>query len=207
LSPFTITLIRFGFLALLWIFVFAIVGVLRSDIYGTRVSRRSQRRAANAGATAGTAGAGAGAAAAAGAGAAAPAAATTGSVPPPRYPTPPRGQQPADQAAPPRPAQHAGSRPPVLTVTTGPLAGTTIPLRAGGVVIGRNPECALVLPDDFASGRHVKIYATTQGWYAEDLGSTNGTLLDDAALRPGSPQPMRTGAVLTVGRTTLELRG
>jgi pSer/pThr/pTyr-binding forkhead associated (FHA) protein len=53
----------------------------------------------------------------------------------------------------------------------------------------------------------VKIYATTQGWYAEDLGSTNGTLLDDAALRPGSPQPMRTGAVLTVGRTTLELRG
>ena len=58
-----------------------------------------------------------------------------------------------------------------------------------------------------ASGRHVKVYATTEGWYAEDLGSTNGTLLDDSALRPGSPQPMRAGAVLTVGRTTLELRG
>lgn len=206
MSPFTITLIRFGFLALLWFFVFAIVGVLRSDIFGTRVSRRSQRRAAHVGAT-GAAGSASGADATAGAapGAAAGATAARGAATSPRYPTPPRGIPPTDSQ--PRPAQHAGSRPPVLTVTTGPLAGTTIPLRPGGVVIGRNPECALVLPDDFASGRHVKVYATTEGWYAEDLGSTNGTLLDDSALRPGSPQPMRAGAVLTVGRTTLELRG
>ena len=41
LSELTITLMRLGLLVLLWFFVFAIVGVLRGDLYGTRVGRRS----------------------------------------------------------------------------------------------------------------------------------------------------------------------
>ena len=47
-SELTLLLLQVGFLILLWFFVFSVVGVLRTDLYGTRVSRRSQRAAAKA---------------------------------------------------------------------------------------------------------------------------------------------------------------
>ena len=46
MSELTLTLLRLGLLALLWIFIFSVVGVLRTDIYGTAVNRRGQRKAA-----------------------------------------------------------------------------------------------------------------------------------------------------------------
>ena len=46
LSELTLTVMRLGLLVLLWVFVFAVVGVLRGDLYGTRVKRR--RRGARA---------------------------------------------------------------------------------------------------------------------------------------------------------------
>jgi pSer/pThr/pTyr-binding forkhead associated (FHA) protein len=183
MSQVTITLLRFGLLGLLWIFVISIIGVLRNDIYGTKVSRRSQRRASRT-------------EQAAPRGAAVPVPAATPAV----SHTPPAGAIPA-------PAHRAGARPGVLTVTAGALAGSSVPLRAAGVVIGRNPECSLVLTDDYASGRHARVFGAPDGWYVEDLGSTNGTLLDGAKLTPHAAQPARNGAVLTIGRTTIELRG
>ena len=46
MSELTITLLRLGYLALLWVFVFTAIGVLRKDIYGTRITTRptSSRR-------------------------------------------------------------------------------------------------------------------------------------------------------------------
>ena len=41
MTELTLTLLRLGYLALLWIFVLSVVAVLRSDIYGTRVTRRA----------------------------------------------------------------------------------------------------------------------------------------------------------------------
>ena len=41
LSELTLTVMRLGLLVLLWVFVFAVVGVLRGDLYGTRVKRRT----------------------------------------------------------------------------------------------------------------------------------------------------------------------
>ncbi len=48
MSELTITLLRLGYLALLWVFVFTAIGVLRKDIYGTRITARpsSSRRPA-----------------------------------------------------------------------------------------------------------------------------------------------------------------
>jgi pSer/pThr/pTyr-binding forkhead associated (FHA) protein len=40
MSELTITLLRLGYLALLWVFVLAAIGVLRKDIYGTRITPR-----------------------------------------------------------------------------------------------------------------------------------------------------------------------
>lgn len=40
MSSLLITLLRFGFLALLWIFVLIVVGTIRRDVFGTRVRTR-----------------------------------------------------------------------------------------------------------------------------------------------------------------------
>ncbi|MCL3860787.1 FHA domain-containing protein [Actinotalea sp. K2] len=47
MSELTITLLRLGYLALLWFFVLAAVGVLRRDLYGTKIVNRRLRRAEN----------------------------------------------------------------------------------------------------------------------------------------------------------------
>lgn len=91
-----------------------------------------------------------------------------------------------------------------LVLTTGPLTGTSLPLRDSGVLIGRNPECSLVLDDEFASGRHARIIRAEDGWYVEDLGSTNGTFLGQ--YRVGDPVPVETGTAIRIGRTVIELR-
>ncbi|EWT00352.1 signal peptide protein, partial [Intrasporangium oryzae NRRL B-24470] len=99
-----------------------------------------------------------------------------------------------------------GSRvPTTLVVTEGPLAGTSLPLRGGGILIGRNPECALVLDDDYASGRHCRIVQGPEGWVVEDLGSTNGTYIGRERLT--TPRPVEVGTSLRIGKTVLELRG
>ncbi len=45
MSELTITLLRLGYLVLLWLFVLSAIGVLRRDIYGTRIVQRRMRRA------------------------------------------------------------------------------------------------------------------------------------------------------------------
>jgi pSer/pThr/pTyr-binding forkhead associated (FHA) protein len=174
MSELTLTIIRLGLLALLWIFVFSVVGVLRGDIYGTRVMSRTPRKPTPAKKRSAPA-----------AGAAA---------------TQPAGAPPA------RPAkrQPHSTNPRTLVVTQGPLTGTTLPLRESGTVIGRNPECALVLDDDFASGRHARIYSQDGAWFVEDLGSTNGTFLGTERLT--NPMRVETGSTLRIGKTTVELR-
>ncbi|NGO71276.1 FHA domain-containing protein FhaB/FipA [Streptomyces boncukensis] len=45
MSELTLTVMRLGFLAVLWLFVIVSVQVIRSDLFGTRVTQRSARRA------------------------------------------------------------------------------------------------------------------------------------------------------------------
>ncbi len=169
MSELTLTILRLGLLVLLWLFVFSVVGVLRGDIYGTRVVARTPRRSASRRAARAARDSGA-----QGRGAHSPA---------------------------PRPSR---AEPSSLAVTEGPLAGTTLPLRETGTLIGRNPECALVLADDFASGRHARIFRDGTGWKVEDLGSTNGTFLGSSRL--AGPSPVVAGSVLRIGKTVIELR-
>jgi hypothetical protein len=195
MSELTLTLLRLGLLALLWIFIFSVVGVLRTDIYGTSVSRRTQRKALKRQEKEQQrASRRAPAPAAAGAGAGGAAGAVTSPVP--------------DSAPPARRGRGRKGVPSLLVVTEGPLAGTSLPLRSGGVLIGRNPECALVLDDDYASGRHCRIYPDTSGrdgWVVEDLGSTNGTFIGRERLT--GVRPVEIGTTLRIGKTVLELRG
>jgi pSer/pThr/pTyr-binding forkhead associated (FHA) protein len=169
MSELTLTVIRLALLALLWIFVFSVVGVLRGDLYGTRVLPRGKPK-------------------------------------PPRRPA----REPVAKPAPAPPVTPKASRastrriPTSLTVTEGSLAGTTLTLMDSGVLLGRNPECTLVLDDDFASGRHARIFRQDSGWFVEDLGSTNGTYLGSSKLT--KPMPIEVGTTLRIGKTIFELR-
>ncbi len=46
MSELTITLLRLGYLALLWVLVLSSIAVLRRDLYGTRITKRRARRQA-----------------------------------------------------------------------------------------------------------------------------------------------------------------
>ena len=72
------------------------------------------------------------------------------------------------------------------------------------MLLGRNPECTLILDDDYASGRHARVYAQDRTWYVEDLDSTNGTYVNGERIT--SPTPMSEGTQLRIGATVLELR-
>lgn len=96
------------------------------------------------------------------------------------------------------------SAPVTLLVLAGPLQGTQLNLHTSAVLIGRAPSCTLVLDDDYASGRHARIFPHDGRWYVEDLGSTNGSWLGDH--RVGEPEPMEPGMQLKIGQTVIELR-
>ena len=121
-----------------------------------------------------------------------------------RRPAPPKKDKHDKDKSAPRPAARNPRVPTHLVLTTGPLTGTSLPLRESGVLIGRNPECSLVLDDEFASGRHARVIRGEDGWYVEDLGSTNGTYLGQ--YRVGDPVPVEAGAAIRIGRTVIELR-
>jgi len=46
------------------------------------------------------------------------------------------------------------------------------------VVIGRDPQSNIVLPDSGVSRKHARIYQTDTDFVIEDLGSSNGTYVD-----------------------------
>jgi pSer/pThr/pTyr-binding forkhead associated (FHA) protein len=45
MNPFTLTLIKLAFLAMLWLFVIAAVGVIRADLFGSKAATRAAERA------------------------------------------------------------------------------------------------------------------------------------------------------------------
>ncbi|MCM1965607.1 MULTISPECIES: FHA domain-containing protein [unclassified Streptomyces] len=51
MSELTLTVMRLGFLAVLWLFVIVAVQVIRSDLFGTRVTQRGSRRGGGASGT------------------------------------------------------------------------------------------------------------------------------------------------------------
>jgi pSer/pThr/pTyr-binding forkhead associated (FHA) protein len=70
--------------------------------------------------------------------------------------------------------------------------------------IGRADACQLKLEDTYASQFHARIYRRDGSWYVEDLGSTNGTYLNQRRIT--SPAELRAGDKLRVGKTNMELR-
>lgn len=72
------------------------------------------------------------------------------------------------------------------------------------LTVGRAPSCGVSLPDDtFVSQIHARLFRRDQDLWIEDLGSTNGTFLNDRKV--SAPAVMHRGDRLKVGKTVLEV--
>lgn len=66
----------------------------------------------------------------------------------------------------------------MLRGVSGATFGKIFPI-AGVTVIGRNPECDISIPTDEISRRHAELRPSQDGVMVEDLGSANGTYVND----------------------------
>lgn len=77
-------------------------------------------------------------------------------------------------------------------------------VRAGEVCeIGRHPRCAIIAIEPSLSRRHTRVACVDGEWVVEDLGSSNGTYLDNARVERA---PLTPGATLRCGDLKFETR-
>ena len=154
MSPFVLSVLKYGLLVLLYFFVFRALRSVATDVRGKRQGATRQAR--------------------------------------------------APAAAPPAKASKGG-RPPAQVVVhdAGGDKATTVRL-SGPTEIGRGNGCAIRLQDTYVSQMHARLADRDGSWYVEDLGSTNGTYLNDRRVQ--APVEVHAGDVVRVGKTVLELR-
>lgn len=141
--------LRFGFLALLWVFIFAIVYALRSDLFGAPA--RKLRTSAPA-----------------------KAAEQVFAVADPL----PQNTPPAATQNPDLPSAGQTGPATKLLIVSGVADGTLITLDSDIVTIGRSPDSTLVIVDEYTSTHHARLNRAAHGWTLTDLDSTNGTKVD-----------------------------
>ena len=89
-----------------------------------------------------------------------------------------------------------------LMVTKGDMLGRIFPLIHNTIVIGRGADCDIEIPDVSVSARHTRILNRPFGFDVEDLGSTNGTYVEDV---PVTRSTLTSGQRLRVGGVELKL--
>lgn len=80
--------------------------------------------------------------------------------------------------------------------------GQSISLRAAGTSLGRVPDNDIVVRDTDVSRYHARIYCEAAGWFVMDLGSTNGSFVNERKLTPRVAYPLAPGDTLRLGHTT-----
>ena len=100
------------------------------------------------------------------------------------------------------PAVGEASRAPLRLVSvSGPDAGRTLELTPGRHTIGRGDAATILVADDALSREHVELTVDRDGVHVRDLGTTNGTTVDDAPL-PTDGARVRSGSRVVAGHTT-----
>ena len=93
-----------------------------------------------------------------------------------------------------------------LARTTGPRAGEALPIARPVATLGRAAACDVVIDDDSVSAQHARLEWAEGRWQVTDLGSVNGTAIDDVRIAAGEPAALAPGAVLRLGGVRFEFR-
>ncbi|HJP65835.1 MAG TPA: FHA domain-containing protein, partial [Actinomycetota bacterium] len=82
-------------------------------------------------------------------------------------------------------------------------AGRAFPLGKDRVSIGRLDDSDIALSDPGVSRKHAEVQRRDGEYVVVDLGSTNGTMVNEAVI---SERTLRPGDRITIGRSVLEFR-
>lgn len=90
--------------------------------------------------------------------------------------------------------------------------GSDAKLKAGSLLelrpitsIGAQPDNDIILHDRYSSRHHARLRWDGVGWWVEDLGSRNGTFLNNEACAPNKPVNVSNGSTITIGGTVFQL--
>ena len=115
----------------------------------------------------------------------------------------------ADAEAPPRrrekvakPKRGSRTDPTVLRVLE-PAELVATHALATEMTMGRAPGCTIVVDDTYVSQLHARVFKGEDGWYVEDIGSTNGTFLNGDQLT--TSRPVRRGDRIQLGNAVMEV--
>ena len=118
---------------------------------------------------------------------------------------PPPGVVRIGSEAAPVPSRHASLRhlgPPAMQVHFVIVSPATqkrsVPVRMP-LLVGRADEAKFRIQQDSVSRRHCEFFIEDDAVFVRDLGSTNGTLLDDEEIPANTPTRVPPGAVVRVG--------
>ncbi len=114
-----------------------------------------------------------------------------------------RGDPPRQRQQPQRP-QRDRKKEPRTVVVMGEQGNrmASVPLQ-GNLQVGRADACQIKLSDTYVSSFHARIFSRDGQWYVEDLGSTNGTLVNGRRI---TRQALSDGDVIRIGHSVLVYR-
>ena len=90
---------------------------------------------------------------------------------------------------------------PEIVFINGPSKGAHVEISPAGVHLGRDAQCAAVIPDLQVSSFHCQIHPDESGWVISDLESSNGTFLNNAQITSAR---LGDGDIVRVGDTELQ---
>jgi diguanylate cyclase (GGDEF)-like protein len=79
----------------------------------------------------------------------------------------------------------AAEKPACFLVVGGDLNGTIFDLLDGETIVGRNPDCTIPLEFQGISRKHFKVQVTGDNAIVQDLGSANGTFVNNTKIENG----------------------
>jgi phosphoserine phosphatase RsbU/P len=85
-----------------------------------------------------------------------------------------------------------------LQANNGPQAGHKYELKGDKWILGRHPECQIVIEVGAVSRNHCQVVREGNTYYLEDLGSRNGTFLNDESEKLEGRRPLKPGDILRV---------